>query len=323
MSNEIKTRAYFLREPAAVELTALATSEVISLEFTKMHGLGNDYVYTFTGVKNIQNEYEEAVWCADPEKVEAIAKLVSDRHFGVGSDGLVLIRPSQEADVMMDMYNSDGSRGLMCGNAIRCVARYVYERGYVRKQEMTVETLSGIKTIWLDLHDDHVTGVTVDMGAPVFDPAAIPVEWSGERMIDQRLIAAGSIWQVTAVSMGNPHAVIFVDDPEELDLEKIGPEFEKHRLFPQRINTEFVQVRDRKHLRMRVWERGSGETMACGTGSCASLAAAVVNGLADREAVLELNGGDLTIKWSEVDGHIYMTGSASFVFDGRAEIVIG
>ncbi|NLW12158.1 MAG: diaminopimelate epimerase [Clostridiaceae bacterium] len=287
------------------------------MKFTKMHGIGNDYIYIYTAALS---EEGEPAWCSNQEAVGAIARLLSDRHFGIGSDGLVLMRPSAEADIMMDMYNSDGSRGLMCGNAIRCVARYVYERGHVQKTDMTIETLSGLKMLELTLSEGQVSSVTVDMGKPEFSPTAIPVNWQKEKMINEEISVAGRIWQATAVSMGNPHAVVFVDDPEALELEKIGPEFENHQLFPQRINTEFVQVLGPKHLRMRVWERGSGETMACGTGSCASLAAAYVNGFCEREAVVTLNGGDLQIRWHEMNDHIYMTGPASFVFEGSASV---
>ena len=292
-------------------------TDILDLKFTKMHGIGNDYIYIFTGDLSPEGEPE---WCGDQEAVGAIARLLSDRHFGIGSDGLVLMRPSSSADIMMDMYNSDGSRGMMCGNAIRCVARYVYERGHVVKKDMIIETLSGIKALELTIADGKVSSVTVDMGKPEFSPAAIPVSFPGDRMINQAIEVAGQVWQATAVSMGNPHAVVFVDDPEALELEKIGPDFENHSLFPQRINTEFVQVLGPKHLRMRVWERGSGETMACGTGSCASLAAASVNGLCEREAVVTLNGGDLHIRWHEMNDHIYMTGPASFVFDGSVSV---
>ena len=277
------------------------------LAFTKMHGIGNDYVYINTLAETV----------ADPS---ALAIRVSDRHFGIGSDGLVLIAPSAAADFMMDMYNSDGSRGKMCGNAIRCVAKYVYDRGLTDKTTLTIETLSGIKTLQLQVEDGQVARVTVNMGAPIFNPADIPVRWDADRMINEPVNVAGQTVRLTAVSMGNPHAVIFMDQVEDLDLARIGPAYEHHPLFPDRVNTEFVQVIDRQTLRMRVWERGSGETMACGTGSCATLAAAVVNGLADRQATVRLNGGDLLIQWDEASQDIYMTGPATFVFDGQLVI---
>lgn len=279
------------------------------LTFTKMHGIGNDYVYV--------NILTQTV--ADPP---ALAIQVSDRHFGIGSDGLVLIGPSAVADFMMDMYNSDGSRGKMCGNAIRCVAKYVYDRQLTAKTTLTIETLSGIKTLVLDVADGEVRRVTVNMGAPIFEPARIPVRWDGERLVDEPLTVAGQTVRLTAVSMGNPHAVIFMDQVEDLDLTRIGPAFEHHPLFPDRVNTEFVQVVDRRTLRMRVWERGSGETMACGTGACATLAAAVVNGLADRQTTVRLNGGELQINWDEASNDLFMTGPATIVFDGQITVSV-
>ncbi len=263
------------------------------MRFTKMHGLGNDYVYV--------NCFQETV-----EDPSALAIQVSDRHFGVGSDGLILIRPSQRADFRMDMYNADGSSAQMCGNGIRCVAKYVHDRGLTDKTEFTIESGGAVKTLKLSLGPDGSTQfVTVGMGKPVVGFVDRPVE------------VAGKVWRLTEVSMGNPHAVAFVDQVESLDLEGIGPLFEHHELFPERTNTEFVRVIDRKTLQMRVWERGSGETLACGTGACASLAAAVVNGLAEREATLHLRGGDLHIRWDEASNEILMTGPATFVFDGE------
>ena len=276
------------------------------LEFTKMHGIGNDYVYV-----NVLNQT-----VADPA---ALARRVSDRHFGIGSDGLVLIRPSAVADFMMDMYNSDGSQGRMCGNAIRCVAKYVYERGLTSKKKLDIETLSGVKTLTLQVAGGEVAQVTVNMGRPVFDPARIPVRWHDSRMVEEPIAVAGRLYKLTCVSMGNPHAVTFMDQVENLDLQHLGPSFENHSLFPDRINTEFVQVADRQTLRMRVWERGSGETLACGTGACAALAAAVVTGRSDRRVVVRLNGGELQIEWDEERDEILMTGPAAFVFDGWIE----
>ena len=276
------------------------------LEFTKMHGIGIDYVYV-----NVLNQT-----VADPA---ALARRVSDRHFGIGSDGLVLIRPSAVADFMMDMYNSDGSQGRMCGNAIRCVAKYVYERGLTSKKKLDIETLSGVKTLTLQVAGGEVAQVTVNMGRPVFDPARIPVRWHDSRMVEEPIAVAGRLYKLTCVSMGNPHAVTFMDQVENLDLQHLGPSFENHSLFPDRINTEFVQVADRQTLRMRVWERGSGETLACGTGACAALAAAVVTGRSDRRVVVRLNGGELQIEWDEERDEILMTGPAAFVFDGWIE----
>lgn len=274
------------------------------MKFTKMQGLGNDYVY---------------VDCTDRllKDPAALAVRVSDRHFGVGSDGLICIAASDCADFRMDMYNSDGSQAEMCGNGIRCVGKFVYDKGLTRKTQITVETLAGIKTLQLHVKDSCVDTVTVDMGKPELRPEKIPVAAEGETFLAQPLRAAGQDWTVTCVSMGNPHCITYVDDLYALDIETIGPAFEHHPLFPARINTEFVRVMDRKTLQMRVWERGSGETMACGTGACATLAATVLNGLCEREAVVRLSGGDLQIRWDEQDGHIYMTGPAVISFDGE------
>jgi diaminopimelate epimerase len=273
------------------------------LEFTKMHGIGNDYVYI--------NALKQAP--ADPGE---LARRVSDRHFGVGSDGLVLIRPSDSADFMMDMYNSDGSQAKMCGNAIRCVAKYVYDRGLTDKKVLLIDTLSGVKTLHLQVIDGNVDTVRVNMGRPTFEPALIPVRWPDKQMVEEPVAVAGHLYKLTCVSMGNPHAVTFVEDVESLDLNRLGPAFENNTLFPDRVNTEFVKVIDRQNLRMRVWERGSGETMACGTGACAVLAAAVRTGRSDRQAIVHLNGGDLAIEWDETTDEISMTGPATFVFDG-------
>jgi diaminopimelate epimerase len=211
----------------------------------------------------------------------------------------------------------------MCGNAIRCVAKYAYERGLVRKSIMDIETLSGVRRLELELDKDRVESVTVDMGVPILQPRLIPVDWADKDMIGAAVEIGGRTWNMTAVSMGNPHAVVFIDDPsediEELDLTRIGPLFEKHSLFPDRVNTEFVRIIDRQTLRMRVWERGAGETLACGTGSCASVAAAFLNGRCDRDVVVRLNGGDLKISWRAADQHMIMTGPAEFVFDGVYE----
>lgn len=278
------------------------------LVFTKMHGAGNDYIYVNAIAQPIDNPEELAI-------------RLSDRHFGIGGDGLVLIKPSRVADFCMDMYNADGSRGKMCGNAIRCVAKYVHDRRLTDKVELTIETLSGIKTLQLQLNDQRqVETVTVNMGAPVFNPADIPVQFAGSQMVDAPVEVEVRQYRLTAVSMGNPHAVIFQDGVLDLDLQKIGPAFENHPLFPDRVNTEFCEVIDRQTLRMRVWERGSGETLACGTGACATLAAAVITGRADRRATLLLTGGELQIHWDEASGDIFMTGPATFVFDGQVAL---
>ena len=275
------------------------------MRFTKMQGAGNDYVYV--------NCFEQTV-----ENAPELARRISDRHFGVGSDGLILIAPSDKADVQMIMYNADGSRAQMCGNGIRCVGKYAHDRGLTDKTVLTVETLAGIKTLTLHLGPDGQTeSVTVDMGEPELAPEKIPVRADGARAVDIPIEAAGRTWRATCVSMGNPHAVIFVDDVDSLDLPKIGPEFEHHALFPERTNTEFCQVLPDGALKMRVWERGAGETLACGTGACATLVAANLTEQIGRAAILKLRGGDLAISWDVQNNHIFMTGAATFVFDGE------
>ncbi len=274
------------------------------MKFTKMHGIGNDYVYV--------NCFQEQI--PDPA---ALAKRISDRHFGVGSDGLILICPSDVADFQMVMYNSDGSRAQMCGNGVRCVGKYVHDKGLTDQTTVTVETLAGIKTLRLHLWDNGtVATVTVDMGAPILTPKDIPVDGSGERFIEQPLTVDGKQWLVTAVSMGNPHAIVYVEHTDTLDLPDIGPAFECHPAFPERTNTEFLEVVDRHTIKMRVWERGAGETLACGTGACASLVASVLTGRTERMATLKLLGGDLDIVWDQETDHVFMTGPADFVFDG-------
>lgn len=274
------------------------------MRFTKMHGIGNDYIY----VNCLQEQVK------DPS---ALAIAMSKPHFGVGSDGLVLIDRSEQADFAMHMYNADGSIGAMCGNASRCIGKYVYDRGLTDKTTVSLMTESGIKILQLNVQDGKVISVRVDMGEPAFAPAQIPVLLPGEQVMGQEIEVNGQKHAIHCVSMGNPHCVIFVDDPAELDLAKIGPTYEHLPIFPDRTNTEFVQVKDRTHLKMRVWERGSGETLACGTGACATLVAAAAMGLAERTAEVELLGGTLKICWSEEDGHVYQEGPAEFVFDGE------
>ena len=275
------------------------------MKFTKMQGLGNDYVYV--------NCLKETI--ADPP---ALAKKISDRHFGVGSDGLIMINPSDKADFEMEMYNADGSRAEMCGNGIRCVAKYVYDYGLTDKTRISVETLAGIKYLDLTVENGKVSLVRVDMGRPILDPENIPVQAEGRRVVDEPLTVDGKEYRMTCVSMGNPHAVIFVDqDVRELPLEQIGPSFENHERFPKRINTEFARVLDRRTVEMRVWERGSGETLACGTGTCATAVACVLNGLTEDEITVHLLGGDLYIKWDREKDTVYMTGPAETVFDGE------
>ena len=277
------------------------------MKFTKMHGIGNDYVY----VNCLQEKVE------DPS---GTARKISDRHFGIGSDGLILIKPSEKADFQMDMYNADGSKGAMCGNGIRCVAKYVYDYGLTDKTSISVEIGSGIKYLDLTVENNKVTMVKVDMGEPDLTASHIPIKAQTEQVIDEPIEVDGKTYRITGVSMGNPHGVVFLDDIDSLDIEKIGPSFENHVRFPDRINTEFVQLDNRSHVRMRVWERGSGETLACGTGACAVAVACVVNGLTQREVTVSLRGGDLKICWDEKDGHVYMTGPATVVFDGEIEL---
>jgi diaminopimelate epimerase len=275
------------------------------LRFTKMHGIGNDYVYVECFTQPVANP-------------AALARRVSPRRTAVGSDGLILICPSTTADCRMEMYNADGSRGEMCGNGIRCVGKYAYEHGLARKDTLSVDTDAGIKTLQLHTAAGRVTAVTVDMGEPLLDGPRIPVAAEG-RVVNAPLDVGGTTYRVTCVSMGNPHCVVFVPAVDDLPVEQIGPRFEHHPFFPQRVNTEFVTVVSRSALRMRVWERGSGETAACGTGACATLVAAVLNGHSDRRATLHLNGGDLQIEWG-ADNHVFMTGPAEEVFSGEIEV---
>lgn len=278
------------------------------LKFTKMHGIGNDYVYV--------NCFKETV--SDPEKLSIF---VSDRHFGVGSDGLVLIMPSDKADFRMRMFNADGSEGMMCGNATRCIGKYVYDNGMTDKTDITLETKSGIKRLKLFVKDGKVETVLVDMGKAIIKPADIPVRSELDTFISQKITVNGKEETVTCVSMGNPHCVLFTDTPvDTIELEKIGPYFENHDLFPERINTEFANVLNDHTVKMRVWERGSGETWACGTGACAAAVAACLNGYCKQgeEITLKLRGGDLAITYNE-DGTVLMRGPAAKVFDGELD----
>lgn len=277
------------------------------MNFTKMQGLGNDYIYVDC-TKNILDNPSE------------VAKKVSDRHFGIGSDGLVLILPSDKADFRMRMFNSDGSEAEMCGNAIRCVGKYVFDNKLTDKTNITIETLAGIKVLELRIQEGKVTLVRVDMGEPILTSKEIPVEGNKESFIAEPIEIDGQIYKVTAVSMGNPHAISYVEDVENFPLYQVGPQMETHKLFPRKVNAEFVQVIDKSTLKMRVWERGAGETLACGTGACATLVASVLNGVSERVATIKLLGGDLFIEWSEKDNHVYMTGPAEKVFDGEIEL---
>ena len=278
----------------------------MKLPFTKMHGISNDYVYV--------NTFSTAV--TDPP---SLARRLSERRTGIGGDGLILICPSPTAHARMEMYNADGSRGAMCGNGIRCVGKYVYDHGLARDNPLKIDTDSGLKVLFLELEDSSVTRVTVDMGEPILDGRQIPLATPGQ-MIDQPLTVDGVSYQVTCVSMGNPHCVTFVEDVEPLALETLGPKFEHHPLFPDRVNTEFIQVISPTELNMRVWERGSGETWACGTGACAAAVAAMLTDRAERQVSVHLRGGDLDIEWRTADGHVYMTGAAEEVFEGTVEV---
>ena len=277
------------------------------MKFTKMQGLGNDYVYVNCFKETIENQPE-------------MAKKVSNRNFGIGSDGLIMINPSDVADFEMEMYNADGSRSEMCGNGIRCVGKYVYDYGLTEKEHISVETLAGIKYLDLTVEDGKVKLVKVDMGNPELVPANIPIVADGDRVIDEPINVNGTEYRMTGVSMGNPHAVVYVEDVKGLDIEKIGPAFENHERFPNRVNTEFVKVLDQNTVEMRVWERGSGETMACGTGACAVAVACILNGLTEDKVTVKLLGGDLQIEWDKEADKVYMTGPAEVSFDGEINL---
>lgn len=278
------------------------------MKFTKMHGLGNDYVYVNCMEEKIENPAE-------------VARKVSDRHFGIGSDGLILILPSDVADFRMDMYNADGSQAEMCGNGIRCVGKYVYDYGLTEKESISVETLAGIKYLDFSIENGKVSLVTVDMGEPILSAEDIPVLCEKDQVIEEPIFAAGQEWKMTCVSMGNPHCVIFIDTPvKDFPLEEVGPLFENHERFPKRINTEFIELIDKKTVNMRVWERGSGETMACGTGACASAVAAILCGYTEEEITLHLLGGDLRVRWDRDKNRVFMTGPAQVVFDGELRL---
>lgn len=277
------------------------------MKFTKMQGLGNDYVYVNCLKETVKDPVQTAI-------------KVSDRHFGIGSDGLILILPSQKADFKMSMYNADGSQAEMCGNGIRCVGKYVYDYGLTDKTSISVETLAGIKYLDFTIEDGKVALVTVDMGAPELLAEKVPVLCEKEQAIEEPIEVDGKEWKMTCVSMGNPHCVVFLSEPvKDFPLEKVGPLFENHPCFPKRVNTEFIEVLDRKTVNMRVWERGSGETMACGTGACASAVAAVLCGYTEPEITLHLLGGDLLVRWDREQNKVFMTGPAKVVFDGEIE----
>ena len=303
------------------------------MEFTKMQGCGNDYVY----VNGFENKID------NPNK---LSEIVSDRHFGIGSDGLIVINPSEKADFKMSMYNADGSEGKMCGNGIRCVAKYVYDNKMTDKTTITVETLSGIKTLELNVKNDKVETVKVNMGTPILLPKDVPVVSDKDKVVDEPIVIDDKEYRITCVSMGNPHAITFIENTDDLEIETIGPKFENNPIFPDRVNTEFIQVLDRNTVKMRVWERGSGETFACGTGACATVVACVLNGLTDDkvtvkllggdlfieynreentvytndEVTVKLLGGDLKIFWDRKENLVYMTGPAKVSFTGKIEV---
>ncbi len=277
------------------------------IEFTKMQGLGNDYVYMDAIHQKIENE-------------SSLAQFVSNRHFGIGSDGLILICKSDVADFKMRMFNSDGSEAEMCGNGIRCVGKFVYDKGLTDKTTVTIETLAGIKTLELNTKEGKVETVKVDMGEPILNPKQIPVISDEEPVKNLMLEAEGRKFKFTCVSMGNPHAITEVEDTEKFDVEKYGKVLEIDKAFPNKTNVEFIQIVDKNHVKMRVWERGAGETLACGTGACATAVACYLNGKTDRNVEVELIGGKLYIEWNEENNHIYMTGPAVTVFEGMLEI---
>lgn len=277
------------------------------IKFTKMHGLGNDYVYIDAINQNIENE-------------SSLAKFVSDRHFGIGSDGLILICKSDVADFKMRMFNSDGSEAEMCGNGIRCVSKFVYDKGLTDKTTIKIETLAGIKMLNLNIKEGKVKTVRVDMGEPILEPEKIPVISNEKPVKNLKLKAEGEEFKFTCVSVGNPHAITIVDNTENFNVEKFGKVLEVDKVFPKKINVEFAQIVDKQNIKMRVWERGSGETLACGTGACATAVACNLNEFTENKVNVELLGGTLEIEWNKEDNHIYMTGPAVTVFEGNLEI---
>ncbi len=280
------------------------------MKFTKMQGCGNDYVY----VNGMTEELSK-------ERKPEIVRFLSDRHFGIGGDGVIFINASEEADFEMEMFNADGTRSEMCGNGIRCVAKFVYDKRLTDKRQISIVSAGKVKYLDLTVNEKNlVETVKVNMGSPILVPEQIPAVFEGEDVINQPIQVLGQEYKVTCVSMGNPHAVVFVENTDVLDLEKIGPDFEHHKVFPNRTNTEFVQVIDRNHVKMRVWERGTGETLACGTGCCATAVACVLNGLTDTDVEVEVLGGKIQIRWDRENNLVYMTGPAVTVFEGEIDI---
>lgn len=290
------------------EYQAFRNEEIMKIRFTKMQGCGNDYVYI--------NGFTEKI---EQEKKPDFVRRVSDRHFGIGSDGVIFINPSKEADFEMEMFNADGSRSEMCGNGIRCVAKFVHDKGMTETSEFSIISGGQVKYMHLTVEEGVTKAVRVDMGEPVLVPAQVPVIAEGQQAVDEPITVCGQQYRMTCVSMGNPHAVVFGEDVDHLDIERIGPHFENHERFPRRTNTEFVEVLDRQHVKMRVWERGTGETLACGTGCCATAVACVLNGLTDRHVTVDVLGGSLMIDWDEATNRVFMTGPAEFVFEGEVE----
>lgn len=283
------------------------------MKFTKMHGCGNDYVY----INGIQEQVA-------PDKKPELVRRLSDRHFGIGGDGVIFINQGKTAEFEMEMYNADGSRAQMCGNGIRCVAKYVYDYGLTDKTSITIESFGSVKYLELSVGaDNKVERVRVNMGAPILKAADVPVRSDNERVVNEEIIVQDKAYKMTCVSMGNPHAVVFVEniaDMRDFDLESVGPYFEHHERFPERTNTEFVRVIDKNNVQMRVWERGTGETLACGTGCCATAVAAVLNGLTDTCVNVHVLGGVITCEWDRENNTVYMTGPAATVFDGEVEV---
>ena len=280
----------------------------MKIRFTKMQGCGNDYVYI--------NGFTEKV---PQEKKPEFVRFASDRHFGIGGDGVIFINPSDEADFEMEMYNADGTRAEMCGNGIRCVAKYVHDKGLTDQTQFSIVSGGKVKYMDLTVENGITKAIRVDMGEPILTAAEVPVVSKNEQSVDEEIVVDNEKYRMTCVSMGNPHAVVFVDSTADFPLEQIGPHFENHERFPRRTNTEFVEVVSPEYVKMRVWERGTGETLACGTGCCATAAACVLNGKTGRKVTVEVLGGALTIEWDEKTNHIFMTGPAEFVFDGGLE----
>lgn len=280
------------------------------MKFTKMHGCGNDYIYIDCFEENVEDEKKAAIF-------------LSDRHFGVGGDGIILIKKGHKADFEMVMYNADGSRAEMCGNAIRCVAKYVYDKGYIDKTQFTIESMGAVKYITVQVEDSKVVGTKVDMGAPILKSKDVPVNSDEEKTVSQKITVGGREFKMTCVSMGNPHAVMFIDEsPKDFDLNYYGALFEKNTdVFPNKVNAEFARVIDRNNIEMRVFERGTGETLACGTGACATAVAGILNGYVDNDVTIHLLGGDLNISWSgREEDSVFMTGPATYVFTGEIDL---